>query len=272
MKFSVLISEYKTGKPEYLNRAISSIWDDQILKPNQIVIVKDGPLGCALDKVISDWKNTLDDTLCIVDLKKNVGLGDALAHGLSFCKYNIIARMDSDDISLPNRFLEQINYLKENHNIDILGSNISEFNANEDLELSTRIVPSVHKDIVKFAKLKNPFNHPSVMYKKDSVINSGGPKNYTGFDDYYLWVRMIMDGCQCANIDVVLLKMRLGNDFVERRGGFAYLIYEYKFQTLLFKISFISLYEYIRNLFIRIPVRIMPKKLRNMIYNNIRKK
>lgn len=264
--FSVLISAYRTENPEYLERALRSIWDDQKHKPNQIVLIKDGPLTKKLDKVIENWEIRLGRIFCTVSLEFNVGLGKSLNEGIKHCSNNLIARMDTDDISLPDRFIIQIKLFEEHPELDIIGSNISEFSADENSILTKRKVPQYHEDIVKISKIRNPFNHPSVMYKKNAVMAVGGPKNFTGFDDYFLWVRMIENGSKCANIPKILLKMRAGTNLISRRGGFSYLLLEYKFQTMLFKIGYISFFELVRNLLIRLPVRIIPIKLRVLIY------
>ena len=114
MRFSVLISAYRTEIPIILDRALKSIWDDQVLKPNEIVLVKDGPLTVELDYLIKTWSIRLGEVMKLVTLEKNIGLGDALGIGIKECKYDIVARMDTDDISLPHRFSTQISYLKKN--------------------------------------------------------------------------------------------------------------------------------------------------------------
>lgn len=270
MKFSLLISEYIGGNSEYLNRALKSIWDDQILKPDQIVFVKDGSLTNDLNFVIDKWKLKLGNVLSVIELQNNVGLGEALNIGLSNCKYDLIARMDSDDISLPERFRNQIDFFYNNPDIDILGSYISEFDNHEGVETSVRFVPITHQEIIKFARIRNPFNHPSVMYKKNSVLRAGGPKNFTGFDDYYLWARMIIDGSKCANIPKILLKMRAGYGQLERRSGFKYAMSEIKLQKKFLNIGFINYFEFIQNVTIRFIARIVPKSLVKAIYKKLR--
>ena len=204
MKFSVLISVYCTEKPQYLDRALKSIWDEQLLKPNQIVLVKDGPLTEELENVIEFWKNRVGSIFDIISLELNVGLGEALNIGIKSCIHDLVARMDSDDISLPSRFLDQIKLFKEKTNLDIIGSNVGEFWEEESV-VAFRMVPMTNEDIIKKSKRKNPFNHPSVMYKKKAVLEAGGPQNFTGFDDYFLWIRMIKNGSKCENIQKVLL-------------------------------------------------------------------
>ena len=271
MNFSVLISAYCTENPKYLDRALHSIWDDQILKPNQIVLVKDGPMTEELNRVMNEWQLKLGDVLSTVSLQSNVGLGEALRVGIHYCKHNLVARMDTDDISLPDRFLDQIRFFKDHSDIDVVGSNVSEFSNDEECISSYRLVPQAHEDIVRRSKFRNPFNHPSVMYKKSAALAAGGPKNMTGFDDYYLWIRMIMNGSKCANIPEILVKCRAGNGLMSRRGGFSYIMFEYKFQKILLDIKYINILEFIRNILIRLPVRLLPNNLRKYVYKLIRR-
>jgi len=264
--FSVLISVYCTEVPSYLDRSLKSIWSDQILKPSQIVLIKDGPLTAELDVVIDEWKYKLGDVMDVFALNSNVGLGNALRFGISNCKYELIARMDTDDISLADRFRVQVDFLSKNFDIDIVGSNIGEFETNDKFINSIRLVPDTHKEIVRISKIKNPFNHPTVMYKKSSVMAAGGPKKMTGFDDWYLWCRMIMNGSKCANIPEILVKCRIGNGLMDRRGGLSYLVLEYKFLKSLLDMKYINILEFIRNILIRLPVRLLPNRLRGYFY------
>jgi len=270
--FSVLITVYYTENPDYLDRALKSIWDDQTLKPNQIVLVKDGPLTKGLDMVINKWKNNISDTLDILPLKKNIGLGGALSKGINICRFDLIARMDTDDISTPDRFAKQVDFLNKNLHVDIFGSDVSEFSLNENILDGFRRVPKTHDRIIKISRKRNPFNHPSVMYRKKSVLKAGGPLNLTGFDDYYLWVRMINKGAKCANTSDILLKMRAGSGQMLRRGGVKYAFYELKFQRMLLNMKYISIVEFFLNLMIRTPIRILPPVIRVYVYKFMRSK
>ena len=173
MNFSVLMSIYKKEEPKYFNRAMQSIWDEQSVKPNEIVLVQDGKLTDVLYIVIDEWKNKLSDVLKIIPLEQNVGLGDALNEGIKHCSYELIARMDTDDISLPDRFEKQLKVF-EISDIDICSGWISEFEDDEIKIKSYKKLPENHDDIVKYAKVRCPINHPTVMYKKSSVEKAGG--------------------------------------------------------------------------------------------------
>lgn len=272
LKFSVLMTVYKTENPAFLDRAIKSIWDDQELKPNQIVIIKDGPVKESLNKVLENWKNKLIDIIEIHSLKENVGLGNALKFGINYCKYEFIARMDTDDISLPKRFKDQIDFLSTNEDVDIIGSFAFECEGNEHNITGIRKVPISNLEIYRVSKFRNPFNHPSIIYRKKKVVEAGGPKKFTDFDDYYLWIRMFNKKAFCANLNYPLIIMRAGSSQALRRGGVSYVANETKFFYFLYKISHISMVLFIVNIIIRVPIRLLPHKLRHRLYQLLRKK
>ena len=269
MKFSVLMSIYHKEKPKYFDRAMQSIWDEQTIKPNEIVLVQDGKLTKELYHIIDKWKKKLGEKLKIIPLEKNVGLGDALNKGMKHCSYELIARMDTDDIALPRRFEKQLKAF-ENNEIDICSSWVGEFENDEKEILSYRKVPEYYDDIIKFAKKRSPINHPAVMYKKSAVEKSGGYKKMMWFEDYYLWTRMILKGAKFYNIQEPLVNMRAGYGQLKRRGGLKYAIEEFKFLNRLKKIGYLSNFEFIEYAMIRFTVRILPKSLLKNIYKVLR--
>lgn len=215
MKFTVLMSVYDKENKDFLLESLESIFN-QTLKPDQVVIVKDGPLNKSLE---SSFEKFLDENITFVQLSQNVGLGKALQIGLEYCSHEIIARMDSDDVSVPTRFETQINYLKRNPNIDVLGSQMGEFtNKVGDLN-SVRKVPLVHDSILIMSKSRNPMNHISVMFRKNAVKDSGGYLPLLYLEDYYLWVRMLVNDKKFSNIDEILVYARVGNGMYKRRGN-----------------------------------------------------
>ncbi len=270
MEFSVLMSIYYKENPIFFNRAMQSVFDDQTLKPSEIVLVQDGLLTQELCALIKKWQHRLGDVFKIIELEKNLGLGVALNIGLASCRHDLVARMDTDDIAHPDRFKIQIEYMIEELDCDILGSSVTEFDDNPDFVISSRVVPLTHDDIVLYAQKKNPFNHPSVIYRKSAVFDAGGYKKFHGFEDYYLWVRMIRNGCRCANISMALVSMRVGYSMLARRGGIAYVINEIRLQRKFLDFGFITLFRLIKNLLIRIPVRLLPNILRGIVYRYIR--
>ena len=209
MNFSVLMSIYKKEEPKYFNRAMQSIWDEQTVKPDEIVLVQDGPLTDGLHKAIDEWKAKIGEVFKTVPLEKNVGLGDALNAGIKHCSYELIARMDTDDISIPNRFEKQLKAFENNY-IDICSSWVSEFDSDENEIISYRKLPEKHNEIIVYSKMRSPINHPAVMYKKSIVEKAGGYKHMLWMEDYYLWARMLLSGAKFYNIQEPLVNMRAG--------------------------------------------------------------
>lgn len=266
ISFSVLMSVYYKDNPIYLKEALESI-EFQTLKPNEIILVKDGPLTAELEDVISNFTTTTNISVKTISLEKNMGLGNALRIGLKSCNYEYIGRMDADDINIPNRFYIQMKVILEG-NFDIVGSVVKEFRkeGNKNIILGFRKVPEFHDEIVKFAKKRNPMNHPSVLFKKSSVIAAGNYVEIKGFEDYYLWVRMILNGAKFYNIQKPLLNFRVNNETYLRRGGWNYLKSELNLRKEFLKLGFITNFEYYSDALLRTAIRIAPNKLRNGIY------
>lgn len=264
-KFSVLLSVYKKENPKYLDRAIKSIWDDQILKPAEIVLVKDGPLTEELNNTINSFLQR-SYPIKTVTLKKNQGLGIALHEGIKHCSYEWVARMDTDDIAMPSRFETQITYISTHPDIDVIGAWIAEFQGDINNITSIRKVPCTHAEITSFAKKRNPINHPVVMFRKTKVEQAGSYQQCLFFEDYWLWVRMLQQGAKFHNIQTPLLWFRSNADLFIRRGGWNYFKLEYKFQCLLRINGFISCPRFIENISIRFIFRIIPNKIRSFLY------
>ena len=248
---------------------MQSIWDEQSVKPDEIVLVQDGKLTDELYEVIDKWQKKLREVLKTVPLEKNVGLGDALNIGLQHCSNELVARMDTDDIARNDRFEKQLKIF-EDSDVDICSSWVSEFDNDENEIISYRKVPETHEEIVDFAKKRCPINHPAVMYKKSSVQSAGGYKKMMWFEDYYLWARMILNGSKFYNIQEPLVNMRAGYGQLERRSGFKYAIEEYKFLIRLKEIGFLNGFEFCRNLLVRFTARVLPKKIVKAIYKKLR--
>lgn len=270
MNFSVLMSLYEKEKPEFFIRAVQSIWDEQSLKPSEIVLVLDGKLTSDLYSALETIKLALGNTLKIVSLETNVGLGKALNFGLEKCSFDLVARMDTDDIACPGRFEEQINVIHL-QKVDVCGSWVSEFDRNEKEIVSVKRVPETEKDILSFSKLRNPMNHPSVMYKKSVVFAAGGYKHMPYFEDYYLWVRMLKNGAVFYNIQRPLVNMRVGSGQLERRRGRKYMLDEYNFFRTLLKENIFSGYEFFVCIIKRLSIRLLPKTVVKLIYSFLRK-
>lgn len=267
MEFSVLMSIYRYDKVEFLREAIDSIIN-QSFKPSEIVIVQDGPLTTNLEKLVDSYVFKFPGLFKKVSLPVNQGLGVALNEGVKHCTYDIIARMDSDDISKFDRFLKQINVLKSNPEVDIVGSYIDEFETDPDCIVTTRKVPLDDCHIKKYAKYRNPFNHMTVMFKKKSVLKVGNYQSSLWNEDYDLWVRMIISGSKMVNIPESLVLVRAGTQMFKRRGGLKYIQSELRLQRKFLNLKFINHLEYFFNITIRCLTRIVPNWTRSLVYKN----
>ena len=267
MNFSLLMSVYKYDDAKFFDQALNSV-EMSTLKPTDFVLVCDGELTHDLYKVIDDYRNKLP--INIVRLPSNVGLGKALQMGVNHCKYGWIARFDADDICSVDRFAKQTAFIKQNPDVDVVGGQIIEF-ANNPNELNThnKVVPTNHNQIYKYAKSRNPINHMTVMFKKSAVLKAGNYQHAPLYEDYDLWVRMLIKGFKFANIDEVLVYGRAGHNMYLRRGGVSYAKQEVLMQTKFYKLGFISFYQLIKNLVIRVPIRLAPNKIRGFIYGTL---
>lgn len=264
-KFSVLMSAYKNDKPDQLRLAFNSIFNDQILKPNEIVLVVDGPIGDELNSMVAEFEKECP-VLKVIRQEQNMGLGNTLNNGMKYCSYELIARMDADDISLPNRFEKQIEIFSSG-DYDIVGSNAYEFTDNPDNVVCEKIVPETQEEIVKFLKGRSPFVHPSVMFKKSMVEKAGGYQHLHYCEDYYLWVRMYLAGAKMYNIQENLLKFRMNMDTFGRRGGYKY----YRSHVTLFRFmrknKIFGLFTYLKNCAIRFTAEVLlTNRMRQKLY------
>lgn len=220
MKYSVLMSVYKNDSPDFLKLALESIYEKQTRKPDEIVIVFDGPLSDNLYEVLNNFRIGKEDIVFFYPQEINRGLGEALRIGSEKCTGDYIFRMDADDISDPERFSKQIAYVEAHPEIDVLGTDIAEFQVSElEENKRVRVCPADHDSIVKMGKSRNPMNHVTVCIKKTALQKCGGYKTLLLLEDYYLWLNMIAAGCKLANINESLVYVRVGNGFDAKRGS-----------------------------------------------------
>ncbi len=264
IKFSVLMSIYYKEKPANLKLALDSVIN-QTYKPSEIILVEDGPLTQELDLLIDNYRSKYD-FIKIIKLKKNQGLGNALNVGLKHCKYEYVARMDTDDISLPNRFEKQFKFIESNPEYDVIGSNIIEFDDSTNEDISVRKVPEIHEEIVRYSKKRNPVNHVSVIFLKSSVLSVDSYQDCMYFEDYYLWMRMINRGFKFYNVQENLVRVRAGLSFSSRRGNLKYIKNIINFENKILKLGLIPVHLYFYNVFVRSVVSLMPNKLRYRLY------
>lgn len=214
-KYSVLMSVYEKDDPSFLTMAIESMLN-QTVPPEQFVIVEDGIVGVEIENIISKYEKKTS-LFSIVRLEKNSGLGNALNHGLKVCRNDLVARMDADDISLPERCEKQLMAFAKNPNLKILGTQMNEFVGDTSNIVSTRLVPISFEEIKKFARRKSPFNHPTVMYKKETVEEIGGYPILKRKEDLGLFIRAVNKACYSENLEESLLFYRTSAENQKRR-------------------------------------------------------
>ena len=273
MKFSIITSVYKNDKPEFVRVALDSMLVCQSVKPDEVVLVQDGPVPDSLSSLLSEYENKYPLVMHVVRLEKNGGLGNALKLGVENAKYNIIARMDSDDISLPNRFEKQLTYMEAHSECDIVGGQITEFIDSPDNIVGKRVVPCMNDDIYKYMKSRCALNHPTVMFKKESVLKAGNYKDWFWNEDYYMWIRMMEQNCVFANLPDVLVNMRSGLDQYGRRGGKKYFDSEIGIKKLMLGKGMITRKEYIVNYIQRFIIQLMlPNSVRGWVFRTFARK
>ncbi|KRO07924.1 glycosyltransferase [Lactiplantibacillus xiangfangensis] len=258
------MSLYAKENADFFRQSIESL-RNQTVCPDQIVLVLDGPISTKLKQVVQQYR----DLLTIVPLPKNHGLGTALRVGLDYCTNELVARMDTDDLAVSQRMETQVAFMKDHPHIDVVGGAITEFQMDpNESNQRLRQVPLTMSTITQFAQLRNPMNHMTVMFRKQSVLKAGNYRSFPGFEDYNLWVRMLQNGATFTNLPDVLVRVRIGNAMVTRRKGLNYILCEYRFQRFLYDSRFIGKFILLRNLVLRCGVRILPSKLLQHIYAN----
>lgn len=264
--FTVLMSVYHKENPEFLEKSLFSVVT-QTVTPNKILIVKDGDLTNDLNQVIEAFVNNYSELASVVGYKENKGLGQALNFGMGIIDTTYVARMDGDDIAKKERFEIQLNFLQAHPEIDIVGSNILEFISNPSQPIHKRIVPEDHLQIYKKAMKQNPMNHMTVFFKKEAVVKAGGYRHAPFFEDYDLWFRMLRRGCKFHNVQNFLVLARVGNDMIGKRHGWKYLQHEFRHFKNMESSGFISPLRLYLVLFLRLPLRIIPKRILNLLYS-----
>lgn len=270
-EYSVLISVYFREKPEYLEQALNSIIK-QSVAPSEIVLVCDGPLTKELDKVIDQKKEQLGDVLKVIRLAQNGGLGNALRTGLEYCSCDLVARMDSDDISNAERCEKQLKVFEKYPDVSVVSGTIEEFFDDPGNVVSRRQLPEFHDEIIEYARKRNPFNHPCVMFKKNDVIRAGSYQDFFLLEDYYLWIRMFMKGYKGYNLKEPILSARTGASMFKRRGGLRYIDSQVRLFEYMHSIRFITYPQFLKSIAIRTAGSIIPNKVRKAVYLNFLRK
>lgn len=271
--FSIITSVYKNDKSEFVRVALDSMLINQTVKPTEIVLVRDGLVPVTLEAVLIEYETRYPDVFNIIRLEQNGGLGNALKLGVETAKYDIVARMDSDDICLPNRFELQLKYMELHPNVDIIGGQMTEFIDTPDNIIGKRIVPCTNDEIYNFMKNRCALNHVTVMFRKEAVLKAGNYQDWFWNEDYYLWVRMMIAKCKFANVPNVLVNVRSGADQYARRGGRKYYESEKGIKKLQLENKMITKKEYLYFVSQRYILQIlMPNWLRGWVFRKLARK
>ena len=263
--FSVIMSVYKSDNPEQLDVALDSIIN-QTLPPNEIILVVDGPVSDESVKVLENKKKVCPEFKVFYQ-KENKGLGAVLRIAVANAQYDYLARMDSDDIALPNRFELQMNEFKKDDNLSLVGGMITEFAETPENIISKRILPCSDEDIKQFMKSRCGVNHMTVIMKKEDLLKAGNYQPDFRQEDYFLWARMILAGCTFKNIPEVVVNVRSGYDQFARRGGLKYYKDVLKFNRWMYEKKLISLPRMVYNDCVRGLVQfLLPNSIRTFIY------
>ncbi len=266
MTIAVLMSVYKSESPVYFDKALQSVWENQTLKPTQIIIVQDGPVTDELAKVLSDWKSRLGSVLSLVVNEENLGLTKSLNRGIKYVKSELIARMDSDDISAPMRFELQEKYLREHPDVSVLGGAIQEFNSTCSCS-KIRHYPKTKDKIQNYICKASPLAHPAVMMRTCIFEKVKYDERFRTSQDIALWFDVLCAGLNLANLDDIVLYFRREGDVYNRRGRAKawgeFLIYMRGIKRYYGRFSWRYVYPLCRLCF-----RLLPTRFIKLIYDS----
>ena len=272
VKTSVLMSVYKNDHPEFLKLALQSIYEHQTVKPDEIVIVIDGPVGKEILDTLDSFSCDKQGVVKCYAQEKNMGLGEALRIGAQKCTGDYIFRMDSDDVSCPTRFERQLAFLKEHPDVDVVGGTIGEFEEDHHNIILNRCCPETHSQILHTLRKRNPMNHVTVCIRRKALENAGGYLPLKLMEDYYLWARMLVNHCVFANMPETLVWVRIGAGFVSRRGAKEQIHSRYVIQKYIHKHKLLSLPELIVNMSVFSCFIYCPPGMKAWIYRVILRK
>ena len=267
LPFSLLLPVYAGDRADFLRQAFVSSVHEQTLRPDDVVVVQDGPLPDSLSRLCDELAADSPVPVNLVRLERNVGLGPALDHGLEACIHDVVARMDADDISRPQRFELQLPLIADG--ADIVGSALMEFVDDVDDVVQVR-VPPLNADWIRSAvRFRDPFNHPTVVYRRSMVQKVGGYQDLPLMEDYLLFARMLAEGAVPANVAEPLVYYRIGAGAYARRGGTALLRSEWALQRRFLELGITNRVEFARNIAVRGGYRLVPEPLRRVAYRRL---
>jgi Glycosyl transferase family 2 len=265
--FSLLLPVYGRDDPGQLERAFASSVQEQTRRPDEVVLVQDGPVPDPLAATIASLVAGSPVPVRHVVLPENVGLAEALTAGLDACSHDVVARMDADDVAMPERFAKQLALIEEG--FDLVGAGLLEFVDDEAVTVGRRTPPVGEETIQRYARFHDPFNHPTVVYRKSAVRRAGGYRSVGLMEDYWLFARMLQAGAKVANLPEPLVKYRIGAGAYARRGGLAQLRAELQLQRLLLALGFTTTPQFLRNVCVRGGYRLLPEAVRRTSYRRI---
>jgi glycosyltransferase involved in cell wall biosynthesis len=264
--FSVLLPVWAGDRVDLLRASFRSVVIDQSRRPDDVVIVRDGPVPADMDRCLEELRASSPVRVTLILLDTNLGLGPALDAGLSACAHDVVARMDADDIAMRHRFRTQIPLMTD---ADIVGAGLVEFSEDISHVVGRRIPPIGQHAIMLYARLHDPFNHPTVVYRRSAVLAAGGYGDLPLMEDYWLFARMLANGARAANLTEPLVYYRVDVDAYRRRGGSRLLRSELELQRRMRDEALISGFEYARNVTIRGSYRLIPWWVRRGLYRGL---
>ncbi|WP_396453419.1 glycosyltransferase [Leucobacter aridicollis] len=263
-EFSLLLPVYAGDTPAFLRLAYESSVDDQVVRPAEAVIVQDGPVPAPLEAELARIERDSPIPVRIVRLPENRGLTVALNAGLDACAYPVVARMDADDVSDPQRFRKQLAVMNEG--ADLVGTGMVEFESDPAIVAAVRVPPTGADRIREHARTHNPFNHPTMMYRVSALDAVGRYQPLGKMEDYWLGVRLIASGARVENIAEPLVRYRVGAGAFARRGGWQEAKTEWTLQREMLRIGFITRTQYVRNVVVKGVYRLMPASLKRVLF------
>ena len=269
-KVSVLMSIYIKENPEYLKAAMESVLT-QTYPVSEIMLIEDGPLTDELYDVVNEYQEKYPEVIKTFAFEENKQLGRALAKGVELCSNELVARMDTDDIAMPDRIEKQVAYMNEHPQVHVLGGSIREFN-DEGTTDRVKYMPKTQEEIYRYAKLRNPLNHMTVMFRRSAILEIGNYQHFPFLEDYSLWSRMLTNDYQIRNLEDVLVKARTSMALVRRRSGWDYFKTFSKLRKLQHELGLTSTFEYIKAMAATFIMIMQPGFIKELAYKKVLRK
>jgi glycosyltransferase involved in cell wall biosynthesis len=274
-ELTILLSVYKNDNPIFLKECLDSLFIQTII-PDEILVIQEGETTVEIEQVLNSFSQKFSnlfswEKISFQNGPLNYGLPASLNFGIEKAKFKYIGRIDTDDICMPNRVEIQKKYAAEHPDVALFGANIEEWNESMDHCISRRNVPSEHAAILKFSKWRNPFNGPTVVFKKEIALKLGGYPIVASNEDYCFWAKFLKDGYKTGNIDLPLVRMRGGDSILIRRSSKRYQLGDIMSINYLYKIRFYSFLQYVTHRILKMLIRNLPFNLFKKVYRVVLK-